>query len=398
MHRPAPADRARIGRARRSDPVTRSDRPVRVCIYRGLGRAAEKSGVGVAMRQQEAMLDRLDARRVGLFERPDIVQINTIFADSLVAGALGRLGGARVVSFAHSTRQDFENSWAGANAVAPLFDAWLGLVYRVGHVVVTPTPYSRSLIEKYRLRRPVHVLTNGVDTEFFAGGPQAAERFRARYGLTSTDRVVVSVGHLMARKGIVEFVELAERMPEVRFFWFGHTPRAVMTADVRQAVDSAPENLVFAGYVPRDQVRDAYAGADVFSFMTHEETEGIVVLEALASGTHVLVRDIPVYDDWLPEGEVVHKARSTHEFEATIRSILGGEAADLTEAARAHARGHDLGSVAARLRGIYGGVGQARPSMARRLRVARRSRAALVAARSRRVRRRGAGHARSGRP
>ena len=327
-------------------------RAARVCLYRGLGRAAERSGVGSAMRHQESMLRRLGATRVPLFERPDVLLLNTTFPDSVLAGLIGRALGIRVVSFAHSTRKDFENSWSGANLVAPLFERWLALAYKVGHVVVTPTPYSRSLIEEYDLDRPVHVLTNGVDTEFFGGGPQARQRFRQRYGLADEQSVVVSVGHLMMRKGIVEYVDLASRMPDVQFFWFGHTPRAVMTAEVREAVDAAPPNLHLAGYVAPDQVRDAYAGSDMFCFMSHEETEGIVVLEALASGTHVLVRDIPVYEGWLPEGELVHKARSTDEFEQRARAILAGSAPDLTEAARLRVRDFDLAEVASRFDAI----------------------------------------------
>lgn len=156
----------------------------------------------------------------------------------------------------------------------------------------------------------------------------------------------------MARKGIAEYVDLAARLPDVQFFWFGHTPRAVMTAEVREAVDSAPPNLHLAGYVAPDQVRDAYAGSDLFCFMSHEETEGIVVLEALASGTRVLVRDIPVYEDWLPEGGLVHKARSTSEFEQRVRAILDGTAPDLTEAANARVRDFDLGEVTSRFDAI----------------------------------------------
>lgn len=43
----------------------------------------------------------------------------------------------------------------------------------------------------------------------------------------------------------------------------------------------------------------------LFCFMSHEETEGIVVLEALACCIPVLVRDIPVYEDWLADGKNV---------------------------------------------------------------------------------------------
>lgn len=314
---------------------------------------AERSGIGSAMRHQRAMLRNAGSRAVEFWERPDIVQLNTVFPDSVIAGAVAKARGIPVVVFAHSTRQDFEGSWIGSRALAPLFEKWLRIVYRGGDVVVTPTPYSRSIIENYGIDAPIRVLTNGVDTEFFSGGPEARARFRTAHGISDDQRVVLSVGHLMTRKGIVEYVDLASSMPEVEFYWAGTVASAAMTPDVRAALDRAPANLHLLGHIPPAEVRDAYAGADLFCFMSHEETQGIVVLEALASGVPVLVRDIPVYADWLPEGVVTYKAATTSEFAHLAQAILDGVAPDLTEAGRSLAAEHDLTRVAEGLASVH---------------------------------------------
>ncbi|MDO5696357.1 MAG: glycosyltransferase [Dermatophilus congolensis] len=329
---------------------------MKVCVYQGLSSLVRRSGVGQAMRHQEAMLDHLGAERAASFAEPfDVLHLNTVFPDSVAAGLLARARGARVVYFGHSTQQDFRDSWAGANAVAPIFGAWLKLAYSVGHVVVTPTPYSRKIIDTYGTKRPVHALSNGVDTDFFRPDPAARQRFRLRHDLAPQTPVVMSVGHLMPRKGVVDFVGLARRMPHVEFYWFGTAPRVTMPRAVREAIDTAPDNCHFAGFVPRDQIRDAYAGADLFAFLSHEETEGIVVLEAMASGVPVLLRDIPVYDDWLEDGVVVHKAHNLPEFELRARQVLTGELPDVTEAARTRMERNDLRTVARSLAGVYAG-------------------------------------------
>ena len=327
-------------------------RAPRVCLYRGLGRLMERSGVGSAMRHQASMLRAAGTALVGLWERPDVVQLNTVLPDTPLVALLARARGIPVVLYAHSTRQDFEQSWRGSKWLAPWFEQWLRLVYRCGDVVVTPTPYSKRIIDGYGLRAPVRVLTNGVDTDFFHGDPDARARFRRRHGLADGDRAVLSVGHLMVRKGIVEYVSLARSMPEVTFFWAGSAPEAMMTPDVRAALDDAPPNLRLLSQIRADEVRDAYAGADLFCFMSHEETQGIVVLEALASGVPVLVRDIPVYDGWLPR-DAVHRARSVVEFRAAVSAILDGEAPARTARGRALAAGHDLRVVAGALCGIH---------------------------------------------
>lgn len=325
----------------------------RVCLYSGAGKFMEKSGVGSAMRHQASMLRSLGSQIVGLWRRPDVVQLNTIFPDSVIVGLVAKALGIPVVVFAHSTREDFEQSWVGAATLAPWFEKWLGVVYRRGDVVVTPTPYSRSIISNYRIKAPIKVLTNGVDTTFFSGGPGARARFRLRYGVPQDQKVVLSVGHLMARKGIVEFVDLARSMPGAMFFWAGTAPsEAMMTPEVRAALAQLPANVRLMGHVSPDEIRDAYAGADLFCFMSHEETQGIVVLEALASGVPVLVRDIPVYAEWLPD-TAVHRASTTAEFASVARAVLAGEAADLTGEGRALAEQHDLTWVSHELAAVH---------------------------------------------
>ncbi|NYE02194.1 1,2-diacylglycerol-3-alpha-glucose alpha-1,2-glucosyltransferase [Kineosphaera limosa] len=319
---------------------------------------AKGSGVGSAMRHQAAMLRHGGARLVPPWAAPQVLQLNTVFPDSVLAGMVARLLGMRVVTYAHSTRQDFEESWVGSAALAPLLERWLALAYRVGHVVVTPTPYSRGIIEGYGLNAPIHVLTNGVDTTFFDGDPTARARFRARHGLGEGDRAVLSVGHLMVRKGIVEFIEVARSMPETRFFWAGSMPKAAMPPQVRLALEQAPPNLTLLGQLPPEGVRDAYAGADLFCFLSREETQGIVVLEALASGVPVLVRSIGAYEGWLTEG-VVHTApgsASTLDIARSARAILDGDAPDLVPAGRELARLHDVRAVSAELLDILGGA------------------------------------------
>ncbi len=128
-------------------------------------------------------------------------------------------------------------------------------------------------------------------------------------------------------------------------------------------MENAPANVTFPGYVDRERLREVYQGADVFAFLSHEETEGIVVLEALACGIPAVVRDIPVYADWLRDGENVYKASSTDEFQQKVSALLAGTAPDLTAEGRRTAEARSLEAVAAGLRGIYhaAGIGEELP-------------------------------------
>lgn len=340
---------------------------MRVHVYTGGLKLVEKSGVGQAVRHQEAMLARAGVEVTESWRgRADAVHINTVLPDSAAAALRARRRGERVIWYGHSTEADFRDSFVGSNRLAPLFSRWLRFCYGLGDAVITPTPYSRRLLADMGLRRPIYVLSNGVDTDFFAPGEARGAVFRRAYGLTAQDRVVVSAGHYMARKGLPEFIGMARALPQARFFWFGYTEPALVPPEIRAAMADAPANLCFPGFVTQAALRDAYCGADLFAFCSREETEGIVVLEALACGVPALVRDIPVYAGWLENGVSIYKAAGTAELVRIADGILSHTLPDLTGAGRAVAASRSLEATGRQLCAIYRALSAGDAASARR--------------------------------
>ena len=337
-----------------------------VLLYRGGWKLVAKSGVGQAVLHQEETLRRAGFTPVSSWrEKSGVIHLNTVLPDSLFAALLARAMGKKVVYYGHSTREDFRNSFRGSNLLAPLFQKYISLCYGLGDAVLTPTEYSRRILEGYGIRKPVFSISNGVDTGFFTPSAEGRRVFRRRFGLAETDKVVISVGHFIERKGLPEFVELARRLPEVRFFWFGHTDLCLVPDSIRRAIESAPANCSFPGFLSREELRDAYCGADAFAFLSHEETEGIVVLEALACGTPAVLRDIPVYEGWLENGREAYLAKDEREVLRDVEGLLDGTLPSLAQAGRRRAESRSLDAVALRLRSIYARAGILDAALAR---------------------------------
>ena len=110
---------------------------------------------------------------------------------------------------------------------------------------------------------------------------------------------------------------------------------------------------MFVGYAKPGELRDAYGSCDLFLFPSKEETEGIVVLEALAMKIPVLLRQIPVYEDWLVENRDVYKARNADDFELMAKRILSGELPDLTETGYQVVKERSIEKIGMKLSGIY---------------------------------------------
>ena len=327
---------------------------VKVHVYAGSIRLVHRSGVGRAIDHQKEIL-----RNEGImvdyvsFKEADIVHINTIFPDSVIAAIKARIMGKKVVYYGHSTMEDFRNSFKGSNLFAPLFRRWITFCYNLGSIVITPSEYSKMLIESYGVKAPVYAISNGIDLDFWKPDEAGRNTFREKYKLSDNQKVVVSVGHYIERKGILEFVQLAKNMPDVTFIWFGYTNLNLVPKEIKYAIEGAPENLIFPGYVSKEELREAYQGCDLFCFMSHEETEGIVILEAMACKTPMLVRDIPVYAGWLENEVDVYKCKDEWEFSRKCREILNGECEDLTENGYMVARSRSYDSVGEKLLDAY---------------------------------------------
>lgn len=324
-----------------------------VYIYQGGFRLVRKSGVGQAVLHQEQALRAAGIPLAPSLWAADVIHLNTVFPDTPLVALVARLAGKRVVCYGHSTMEDFRHSFRGSDLLSPLFKQWIRFCYGLGDAVFTPTEYSRSLLAGYGLKSPLFAVSNGVDTARFAPNPDRRANFRARYGLRDGEKTVISVGLPIERKGILDYIALARQMPSVRFFWFGSAPQRLIPRLVREAMAAAPQNLTFPGYIDQEALRDAYCGADAFAFLSQEETEGIVVLEALASGVPTLLRHIPVYQGWLEDGVQAEMAEDLDGFQRKLTQLLEAPSPEMIHNARVAAQERSLEMVGARLRSIY---------------------------------------------
>ena len=314
----------------------------------------EKSGVGRAILHQQKALESAGVDyTLDPNDDYDIIHINTIFPESFLMGKKAKRLGKKVIYHAHSTEEDFRNSFLLSNQVAPLFKTWLKACYSSADLILTPTPYSKRLLEGYDLGKEIIAISNGIELDFFKKDEALGKKFREEFNFSADDKIVMAVGLYIERKGILDFVELARQMPEYKFIWFGFTNLNLVPLKIREAVETKLDNLYFPGYVPREVLRGAYSGADLFFFPTHEETEGIVLLEALASKIPVLTRDIPIYEGWFVDGVNIYKGKNNEEFKEKIKGILEHKLPDLTEEGYKVARERDIKEIGKQLKAIY---------------------------------------------
>lgn len=327
---------------------------MKVLLYFEGQHMIRRSGIGHAMRHQMAALDSQGIEWT-LNEKDDydILHLNTVGIASEMIAKKARREGKKILVHAHSTQEDFRNSFLLSNQVSALFKKRLMHVYQLGDRIVTPTPYSKRLLEEYGITIPIDAVSNGVDLERFARDERKIAAYRDHFHLEGK-KSVICVGLPFERKGIFDFIEVARQLPEVTFIWFGKVPLYTVPAKIRRIVKGAhPPNVIFPGYVEGDVLEGAYAGADAFFFPSKEETEGIVVLEALAASQQIIVRDIPVFSDWLTHGVNCWKGKDTDEFRALVSAAVNHKLKDIRAGALQCAQERSIEAVGRSLHRVY---------------------------------------------
>ncbi|MDQ2909042.1 MAG: glycosyltransferase, partial [Candidatus Eremiobacteraeota bacterium] len=166
-------------------------------------------------------------------------------------------------------------------------------------IVIVPTRAMELHLRTLGVEREIAVIPSGIDVAAFARGRRSTT-LRERLGVAPHERMVLAVGRLEREKNFELALETFARagISEARLVLVGDgTHRAALERFAAQAGIAA--SVTFAREFARDDLPDAYASADAFLFTSRSETQGLVLVEALAAGVPIVALDTPQTRDVL---------------------------------------------------------------------------------------------------
>jgi glycosyltransferase involved in cell wall biosynthesis len=136
----------------------------------------------------------------------------------------------------------------------------------------------------------LHTLRNGVDLQRFVPEPRAAAR--QKLGLPADGKLLLSVGHLIERKGHhIAIDALTLLPPDVRLLIAGGGPDLAALQKQADTLGVA-DRVKFVGVVPQTDLKWWYSAADALALCSSREGWANVLLEAMACGTPVVATNI----------------------------------------------------------------------------------------------------------
>lgn len=223
----------------------------------------------------------------------DLVHIQTPFVAHRSGLRAARACGRPTLLTYHTFFEEYLHHYAPFLPAAAL----RGLARRVSRAqcnavdaVVVPSTAMRDRLAGYGVHTPMEILPTGIPLQDFASGD--GPHFRRLYDIPENAPMALYIGRVAYEKNIGFLLEVAARLkvqrPDFVLVIAGEGPA---TTSLQRQVqrDGLAGTVRFVGYLERrKRLPDCYAAADVFVFASRTETQGLVLLEAMAAGLPVV--------------------------------------------------------------------------------------------------------------
>jgi len=181
-------------------------------------------------------------------------------------------------------------------------------------LILAPSEYVREVLREWGVHRDIEVLPSGIELDAFergraevqARGAAVRQRLVRKAGLPRDSRILLFVGRLDHRKNIDFLLDVLAILPDcegspVHLVILGEGPARNQLEEqvVQRGVN---DRVSILGKQPFEEVVRWYATSDVFGFPSTVETQGLVLVEAMAAGLPVVARDSPTSDEVIEHG------------------------------------------------------------------------------------------------
>lgn len=196
----------------------------------------------------------------------------------------------------HTLYSEYAKFYLKENLITPyLARIWSTWFSNLSDLVIAPSTKIKKLLKEYGTRKETKILPTGVDINFFKENPENKLILKRKLSLKKDSKILLFVGRIEAEKNPLFLLEVLKEIIKKKrnvFLVFVGSGTFVKKIKERARKLGIFNFIRFTGRVPHSQIPFYYQGSDIFVFSSFTETQGIVILEAEATGLPpVVIKD-----------------------------------------------------------------------------------------------------------
>lgn len=172
--------------------------------------------------------------------------------------------------------------------------------------VIAPSTAIKNLLLENGVKSRIEIVPSGIDIGYFSHDKGMRNKIREKYKIGPQDVVLVTASRLTEEKNIkfmVEaFVKVKKSFQNAKFFIVGD-------GSIKKELEETAKNLnvendiIFPGLLSKEEIVNFYQAGDIFVFSSLTETQGLVAVEAMASGLPVVAIKASGIEDMVESGK-----------------------------------------------------------------------------------------------
>lgn len=286
-------------------------------------------GVGSAYIEQVNLLKNYASDifeiTVNKFKKSDITHFHTVNFSHYIRLIFSK---NITVTYVHFLPHTLDGSIKLPKLIFNIFKKYVVKFYRDSDYLVVVNPIFIDELSRYNIsKEKICYIPNYVSKEtFYKLDDNINGINKSLYHIDLNKKVVLSAGQIQTRKGVLDFIDVAKKMPDVEFIWCGGFSFGNITdgyKELKSIVENPPKNVSFPGIIDRDKMNEMFNVADVIFMPSYNELFPMTILEAVNCEKPLVLRDLELYEDILFDKYL--KGNNNDEFVQLLNDVLYNE-------------------------------------------------------------------------
>lgn len=290
----------------------------------------------------------------------DIIHMHTLGPMGLIAWQVAKLHNVPLIHTYHAFFPEyshylFDGKMLNEHAINELSRWW---AHR-SDALIAPSNKIHDWLVEIGVTRPIYTIPSGIKTSTYSSKNVDRNYLISRGFVSPDDFVMLFVGRVATEKALDKLINYVSTLPltimkHAKLVVVGGGPR-LSTFRSDAAHRGLEKQVIFTDYVPVEDIANVYASADVLTFLSTSETQGLVVTEALSAGLPVVLSSDKAYSGMVISGVNGYTVDTKEAFSLAIESLM--EDPDLqkrfSEASLKMSEDFDIGVTSQKLLAVY---------------------------------------------